>query len=45
MLIELGKDTLYFQTINQDGKTVDSGSLTRFSDVDKKKLSAVPTAR
>ncbi len=38
MLVELAKDTMYFQTINQDGKTVDSGSLPRFSDADKKKL-------
>jgi hypothetical protein len=38
MLMELGKDTVYFQAINQDGKTVDSGALTRFSDADKKKL-------
>ena len=34
---------MYFQTINQDGKTVDSGALTRFSDADKKKLAGVPT--
>ena len=45
MLVELGKDTKYFQTINQDGKTVDSGSLPRFSDVEKKKLAALPTTR
>ena len=45
MLVELGKDTMYFQTINQDGKTVDSGSLTRFSDVDKKRFAGVPTTR
>jgi predicted phosphodiesterase len=44
MLVELGKDTMYFQTINQDGKTVDSGSLTRFSDADKKKLAGAATS-
>ena len=45
MLVELGKDTMYFQTINQDGKTVDSGTLTRFSDADKKKLAAGATTQ
>jgi predicted phosphodiesterase len=45
MLVELGKDTMYFQTINQDGKTVDSGSLTRFSDADKKKLAGAATSQ
>jgi predicted phosphodiesterase len=38
MLIELGKDTMYFQVISHEGKTVDSGALRRFSDQEKKKL-------
>ena len=38
MLIELAKDALHFQVITDQGKTVDSGALPRFSDVDKKKL-------
>ena len=45
MLIELAKDTLHFQVISDQGKTVDSGALPRFSDVDKKKLAALPTKR
>jgi hypothetical protein len=36
---------MYFQTINQDGKTVDSGTLTRFSDADKKKLAGAATSQ
>ena len=39
MLIELVKDELHFQVISGEGKTVDSGVLPRFSDVEKKKLS------
>jgi len=39
MLIELGKDSLNFQAISDQGKTVDSGALPRFSAADKKKLS------
>ena len=39
MLIELTKDALYFQVITDQGKTVDSGALPRFSDQDKKKFS------
>jgi hypothetical protein len=38
MLIELVKDTLNFQVISDQGKTVDSGALPRFSDAEKKKL-------
>jgi len=45
MLIELGKDTMHFQVISDQGKTVDSGSLKRFSDADKKKYSTAPTMR
>jgi predicted phosphodiesterase len=44
MLIELGKSGLNFQAINQDGKVIDSGFLSRFSDADKKKMaSMIPT--
>ena len=39
MLVEFSKDTLYFQVISDQGQTVDSGALPRFSDADKKKLS------
>src|SRR5262245_11471034 len=45
MVVELGKDTMHFQVISDQGKTVDSGSLRRFSDVDKKKLASAPTMR
>jgi calcineurin-like phosphoesterase family protein len=38
MLIEIIKDTLNFQVITDQGKTVDSGALPRFSDQEKKKL-------
>jgi predicted phosphodiesterase len=38
MLVELGKEALHFQAINQEGKVVDSATLPRFSDADKKKL-------
>ena len=45
MLIEIAKDTLHFQVITDQGKTVDSGALPRFSDADKKKLAGpIPTA-
>jgi len=46
MLIEIAKDTLHFQVISDQGKTVDSGALPRFSDADKKKLAGpIPTSR
>jgi predicted phosphodiesterase len=38
MLIELAKDALHFQAISDQGKTVDSGTLHRVSDQEKKKL-------
>jgi predicted phosphodiesterase len=38
MLIELAKDALHFQAISDQGKTVDSGTLQRVSDQEKKKL-------
>lgn len=38
MLIEIVKDTLNFQVISDQGKTVDSGAMPRFSDQEKKKL-------
>ena len=41
MLMEVAKDALYFQAISDQGQTVDSGSLARFSDADKKKLGMV----
>ena len=39
MLIEVAKDEMHFQVITDEGKTVDSGVLPRFSDAEKKKLS------
>ena len=36
MLLEIVKDVLNFQVISDQSKTVDSGSLTRSSDADKK---------
>jgi hypothetical protein len=41
MLIELTKDTLHFQTISDEGKTVDAGALPRLKDEDKKKLAGL----
>jgi hypothetical protein len=41
MLVEITKDTLHFQATSDQGKTVDSGALPRFSDADKKKLASV----
>src|SRR5947207_2041873 len=38
MLIEITKNELHFQVISDEGKTVDSGALPRFSDQDKKKF-------
>jgi len=38
MLIELAKDALHFQAISDQGKTVDSGTLQRVSDQEKKKF-------
>jgi len=39
MLVEFSKDAMHFQAISDEGKTIDSGTLPRFSDADKKKLS------
>jgi len=39
MIAEFSKNTLYFQAISDQGATIDSGALRRFSDADKKKLS------
>jgi 3',5'-cyclic AMP phosphodiesterase CpdA len=39
MLIEILKDEMQFQVISDQGKTVDSGVLPRFSDREKKKYS------
>jgi hypothetical protein len=44
MLIELTKDTMYFQAISDQGKVVDSGALARFSDQDKKKFATTPSS-
>ena len=41
MLIEIAKDALHFQVVSDQGKTVDSGVLPRFSDADKKKLATL----
>lgn len=43
MLIEIAKDAMHFQVISDQGKTVDSGTLPRFSDQDKKRF-ATPAA-
>ena len=44
MLAELGKTAMNFQTINQEGKVIDSAALPRFSDADKKKMAvSTPT--
>ena len=43
MLIEITKDTMYFQAISDQGKVVDSGALVRFNDEQKKKL-ATPSS-
>jgi hypothetical protein len=43
MLIEVAKDTMYFQAISDQGKVVDSGALVRFNDEQKKKL-ATPSS-
>ena len=48
MLIELTKDKLNFQTITDQGKVIDSGSLPRFSDEQKKAFAgeaALPAPR
>jgi predicted phosphodiesterase len=44
MLMELDKNTLHFQVLTDEGKTVDSGSLMRFNDQDKKKLAGALVA-
>jgi len=43
MLVEVTKDTMYFQAISDQGKVVDSGALVRFNDEQKKKL-ATPSS-
>ena len=48
MLMELDKDALHFQAISDQGKTVDSGTLTRFNDEAKRKMAGAvisPRAR
>jgi predicted phosphodiesterase len=44
ILMELDKDALHFQAISDQSKTVDSGTLARFNDQDKKKLAAAVIA-
>ena len=41
MLIEIGKDALSFQVITDQAKVVDSGTMPRFNDQDKKKLAGL----
>jgi hypothetical protein len=41
MLIEIVKDVFHFQAISDDGKTVDSGSFSRWSDAEKRKLAGL----
>jgi hypothetical protein len=41
MLIEIGKDALSFQVITDQAKIVDSGTMPRFKDQDKKKLAGL----
>lgn len=38
MLIEIVKDVMHFQVISDQTKIVDSGSFTRYNDVEKKRL-------
>ena len=48
MLMELDKNALHFQVISDQGKTVDSGTLMRLADQDKRKMAAAvigPRAR
>jgi hypothetical protein len=40
MLIEIDKDVMHFQVISDQGRTVDSGSITRYGDEEKKKLAS-----
>ena len=40
MLVEIGKDALTFQTVTDQGKVVDSGTLPRLSDEEKKKFAS-----
>jgi len=41
MLIEVGKDTLSFRVITDQGKVADSGTVPRLNDSDKKKLAGL----
>jgi hypothetical protein len=41
MLVELGKDAMNVQVISEQGQVVDSATLPRFSDADKKKMSSL----
>jgi hypothetical protein len=41
MLVELGKDAMSIEVINERGEVVDSAALPRFSDEDKRKMSTL----
>jgi predicted phosphodiesterase len=41
MLVELEEDAMHFEAISDQGKPVDSGSLPRFSDAEKKTLAGL----
>jgi predicted phosphodiesterase len=41
MLLEVDKDAMHFEAISDQGKTVDSGTLMRLSDAEKKKLAGI----
>jgi hypothetical protein len=41
MLFEIVKDTLHFQAISDQGATVDSGTIVRLKDEDKKRLAGL----
>jgi 3',5'-cyclic AMP phosphodiesterase CpdA len=41
MLVDLGKEALNFQVIEEHGKVIDAAALPRFSDADKKKMSTL----
>src|SRR5262245_33939858 len=45
MLVEIGKNAINFQVISDQGKTVDSGTLPRVSDADKKKNAGITTGQ
>jgi hypothetical protein len=44
MLVEIVKDVMHFQVISDQGRSVDSASLTRYRDEEKKKLATATAA-